>query len=990
MWNGFYLRRIGRGVKAALLCCCALLWMCAGALAQGLPPMSHQAWSADEGAPVSGVHQILQTADGYIWLATEGGAVRFDGSSFTVFRHETQPAIPDNDLTAIAQDGSGALWVGTADGLAVLRRGEWRREGAAEGWTGGAVTAMAVADHGSLLVASAAGLLRFDGRRFAAVAGAPSGVGGLAKLRDGSVLVLGDQEAMRFEHGASRAAMLPFSAAEALLDVQSGTAGALWARSAKSVFFADGKSKREWDAAKELAAGRVTGLLLGQDGRAWVGTNRGLYAVNGGGEAKAVEVPALHGESVSALFEDREGNVWVGTENSGLHVLRPRVFRSEGAAAGEAVTAVVTASDGVVWFGTRGDGLHVLGADRLRTPVPAEALTSPFTLSLARGAHGEIWAGTPDGLNRVRGRRVDTFTAATGLPDDFVRSVAVDAKGTVWAGTRRGLARFDGTAWTTLTAADGLGSDSIGPLLAYTRAAQSEPELWVGTSAGLSRVKSGHVESFVPQGGASSAIVTALSRDGGDGLWVGLHGAGISHFQNGVFQKLSLNALPLEIVAILRDGDGSLWIRGLRGVSRVRESELLQCARTASECKAHVAVYGTVDGLPSDALAAEGTSAAWRGDNGALWFATRAGLAVADPKDVVFNALPPPVAIERMEVDDADVPIAGSEIQVQPGHNRYVFDFAALSFTAPSKNRYRYMLEGFDRDWIDAGGLRSASYTNLPARHFVFRVQAANNDGIWNREGAAIRFRVLPPFYRRWWFYLLAVFVLSGVAFGIYQLRVLSLQRRFDLVLHERNRVAREVHDTLAQDFVSVSLQLDLASAFLKGKQVEAAQTQLQETRKLVKNGLEEARQSIWNLRANTAEDSLPARLTELVKRYAQADFRVRLKMGGAYHPIPAQIESEVFRIAQESLSNVERHARANEAAVELHYEQTALRLSVKDNGHGFALEEARALQGHYGLRGMQERAEAIGGQFTIQSEPGEGTRVTLLVSLPEREGART
>ncbi len=951
--------------------------------------MSHQAWLAEEGAPVTGVHGILQTSDGYLWLATENGAVRFDGSSFTAFRHETEPALPGNDITAITQDASGALWVGSSDGLAALRGGLWRREGEAEGFPATGVAALAAANDGSLLVLTGAGLLRLSAGKFAPMQNAFSDIVGLEAMPDGGVLVFGDRGIFRYKNGMLRPENIHFASAATLLDMQSVVAGANWAHSAKAVFYAAPSTRRVWEASKDFSAGRVTSLLVAHTGQTWVGTTRGLFTVSVE-SAKAQEVPALHGESVASLFEDREGNVWVGTESSGLHVLRPRVFRSAGVAAGEVVTAGVTTSDGTVWFGSRGEGLHTITAASLQTPVPADWLASKFILSLARGTHGDVWVGTPDGLNHVDGKRVETYTAATGLPDDFVRSVLVDGRGTVWAGTRRGLAKFDGRSWSALTTADGLGSDSIGPLLDASRAGDSGSDLWVGTSAGISHVRGDRVESFSPNQKTAASIVTAIAKNGAaGGLWIGIHGGGLSYFANGEFRQAAVRAIPTEIVAILRDGGGYLWLRGSRGVYRVAESELLQCVRGMGECQASVATYGTVDGMPSDTLAAEGTSAAWRGDDGQLWFATRAGLAVTNPKQIVFNALPPPVVIERVLVDEVDQPLTGGELQVQPGHNRYVFDFAAMSFTAPSKNRYRYMLQGFDRDWIEAGVAHTASYTNLPARRFVFRVQAANNDGVWNWDGATLALRVLPPFYRQWWFYLLALAVLSALAFGVYRLRVLSIERRFNLVLNERNRVAREVHDTLAQDFVSVALQIDLASALLKSKQVEAAQTQLLDTRKLVKDGLEEARQSIWNLRANTAADSLPARLTELVKRYAQAEFRVRLKMGGAYHRVPAQLESEVFRVAQESLSNVERHSKASEAVVELHYEPTAMRLSVRDNGLGFAVDEGRAKQGHYGLHGMQERAAAVGGEFTIQSEPGEGTRVALLVSLPEREGAK-
>jgi signal transduction histidine kinase len=314
-------------------------------------------------------------------------------------------------------------------------------------------------------------------------------------------------------------------------------------------------------------------------------------------------------------------------------------------------------------------------------------------------------------------------------------------------------------------------------------------------------------------------------------------------------------------------------------------------------------------------------------------------------------------------------------------------EYAGLSFIAPSEVRYRFRLEGFDKDWVDAGGRRSASYTNLGPGWYRFVVQAAGEDGVWSAAGAEVRFRVVPPFYRRWWFVVLMVLAGAAVLAGLYLLRLRLLRREFDAVLAERNRMAREIHDTLTQDFVGTSLQLDLVSQQLARGKVELAVEQVKRTRQLVTEGLNEARQSIWELRANSSQDSLPTRLTRLVQREAYAAVGPKLRVGGAYRALDARVEREVLRIAQEALANVVHHAGATEATVELQYASDTLLLMIGDNGRGFVAEEAAGKAGHYGMLGMKERAAAIGGTLEIESEAGQGTRVTLRAPAKQSGG---
>jgi len=328
------------------------------------------------------------------------------------------------------------------------------------------------------------------------------------------------------------------------------------------------------------------------------------------------------------------------------------------------------------------------------------------------------------------------------------------------------------------------------------------------------------------------------------------------------------------------------------------------------------------------------------------------------------------------------LPLAG-EIELGAGHTRFTFNYIGLSYTVPQKVRYRYMLEGFDHNWIAAGTRRTAYYTNLPPGHYSFRVQASNNDGMWSTTDATIRFHITPPFYRRLWFYAILALLVAAIIYLLHRLRVHRLQSQFNAVLAERNRIAREIHDTLAQDFVGVSLQLEVAAQFLNRENLPAASEQINRTRKLVRDGIADARQSIRDLRATTATDSLPTRLTHLVDRATSATLATNLQIGGTYRTLAPPFENEILRIAQEALANVTHHAHATAVNVELRYTPDTLVLRIADNGQGFDVRQIADRPGHYGLQGMHERSAIISARLTVESEAGKGTTVTLVAPTP-------
>ena len=706
--------------------------------------------------------------------------------------------------------------------------------------------------------------------------------------------------------------------------------------------------------------------------------------------------------SILTVMEDHEGNLWVGTETSGLDILRDQRFHTLDTRDGltsDRVTTVVEDSSGTLWAGTREDGLNALRREEsgegwrvARSLTVKDGLASNVILSLAAAPNGDLWVGTPDGLSRIHGNKVDTFTSADGLPDDFVRSLLIDTDGSLWIGTRRGLAHWalgkNGSGslagMRTYTQENGLGSDLVGAMARDTRG-----DLWVATLAGLSRLRGDTISNFTTANGLSSNVVTALLPRADGTLLIGTQEHGWDAWDGNRFSAATQNSLEQTTIhAILDDGSGHLWFATGNGIARCDCDAMSGGA--AGSCS-HWMEFGTADGLHSRETATNSHPSAWRSRDGQLWFATPRGLVEVDPAHFPVNTIPPPVVLERLQVDDVSQPLhgAGSLLKVPAGRVHFEFDYAGLSFVAPQKVRYRYMLDGFDHGWTDAGTRRAAYYTNIPPGKYTFRVQAANNDGIWNTAGAAFSFELRPHFYQTLWFYALLLLALGGAVLLVLKRRLYVAEREFKAVLGERSRIAREIHDTLAQGYVGVSVQLEVLAELLRQHKMEDAGKQLDQTRDYVRHGLADARQSIWALRTpDASETTLPVRLRRMAEAAGSERLTARFSLFGAYRPLPAETESEMMRVAQEAIHNVKKHADAGQLWVQLEYGPEMVALEVRDDGRGGALEHSTGTSaGHFGLTGMKERAAAIGGTLEVSSARGEGT--TIRLSVPARREAR-
>ena len=950
---------------------------------------ARQTWSTEDGLPQNSVHAILQTKDGFLWVATEGGLARFDGLNFKVFQQANEGAFTSDDVCCLAEDARNSLWIGTTDGLLRDSGGSFTRFGVSNGLPSSTILHVAADVDGSVLALTSKGVARVDAQGGVIGLHTPGddSVLAMSKAADGGVWFVTANDLLQYANGELRRerSLLGRVTANVLgLAVVPGEQ-AVWLRSAREVTLLCNGEQRTWRVGYELPGTRIESMSADSRGVIWIGTNRGLVSVdvtNKATKGMAQEVAPAGSNSVLTTMEDRDGDRWVGTETAGLSVLRPQFFWNEPAIADQAITAVVQATDGAIWLATKQDGLRRIRSGKVDQPTASARLASRVVLAIAPGMHGDLWVGTPDGLNHVDGDKVDTYTSATGLPDDLIRSLLVDPDGTVWAGTRRGLAQLDGRSGAVLatyTHRDGLGSDAIGALLRSGQAAQTD--LWIATFDGLSRLRDKKITTFTKADGLGGNVITALAFDGSGALWIGTKGGGLSRYAGDRFTAFRQGGMPSDIDSVLPDDQGRLWMGTRRGVAQVLISALDGCGADV-HCAVAASRYGYPDGLPSEDLSASGHPAAWTMTDGELWFATPKGVAITNPSQMQKNSVAPPVAIERLLVDDVEIPLTAGSITISPGHTRVTIEYAGLSFRAPSRISYRYMLEGFDQHWAAVGSRRTAYYTNLQPGSYRFLVQAAGRDGLWSGATAEIRFSVERPYYRRWWFYLLVVALVCGLVLLMYRLRLRRLQREFNAVLTERNRIAREIHDTLAQNFVGVSLQLEVVAQMLTRGEISGARDQVDATRVMVREGLDDARQSIWELRAVSAKDSLPTRLGRVVQRAGERGLKAECRVGGTYRELPAEVEEEILRIAAEAVANVVRHANASTVSVDLQYSPRRLVLRVVDDGRGFDVAAVSATEGHFGLKGMQERASAIDGRLKIEGLTGEGTSVTMEVNI--------
>jgi signal transduction histidine kinase/ligand-binding sensor domain-containing protein len=951
-----------------------------------LTQYAHRTWGQEEGLIQPTIYSIAQTPDGFLWLGTQDSLIRFDGVHFREYDNAQAAGLKRNLIRALLAGPDGSLWVATiGSGVVRIRPdGGFVRLTTRRGLPSNNAFCLAPGTHGAVWICTEGGLVRVDEggriRVFTTADGLPAnGIRDSCTAADGSRWVEGLEFGLshwtgsRFE-AYSDAKISPRLATTALTCAKDGN---VWVGTEDGLIRIGGGPSRSFTADDGLPDNEVSSLEESPDGSLWIGTNDGISRLRNGEISVYRTRDGLSHSLVLSLFIDHEGSLWGGTKDGLDQFTDGKVTpysTNEGLLSND-VGPVVEDKIGQLWIGTLDHGLNVFDGHHFRSLTTRNGLLDDSIQSLVTDSNGDLWVGTSRGLNRLRDDKViAAYTEKDGLSSPSVRALAVDEQGVLWAGTSRGLDRLEGNRFVRL---ESVPRDGVVAL-----AGGHSLRLFVSNDeSGFFYVKDTTAAGFPLE--ISHAVDCYLIETGQREAWFGTLGSGLLRWKNGTVTHIRVKdgLYDNRIYSILRDGKSNFWMASSKGIFRVSEADLQAFADGKIN---YVNSLPFTTGQLRFECRAGVQPAACRTHDGRLWFSTTNGLVVVDPNSLLNNTIPPPVSITSIIVNGERME-SGSGIHLSPSQRNLEVRYAGLSLVSPEKVTFRYLLDGYEKNWTDAGSRREAFYTNLPPGNFHFRVMARNADGVWSQQAASLSFTVDPRLYQRWWFFPLLVVLAAGLILVWVRVRIHRLKQRFDLVLAERSRIARELHDTLLQGLSGITMQLQaLWTKWPASRERLILGEIIQDAAKCST----EARQSLWGLRTiGPGSPDFAGKLATLARQAANhSSIYLSLKLDPVSLRAWPEVEYQLLRIAQEAISNSLRHADAKKLEIRLQSTAREANLTIADDGVGF---EANSTPfGHFGLVGMRERAEEIGAELNIVSVPGNGTSVQIRLPLVNRGGA--
>jgi len=931
-------------------------------------------WNEGDGRPLGAVYAIVQDRRGYLWIGADAGLFRFDGSRFTASDDINDAALPKAAVSALYMSHDGTLWVGFADDSAMRRIHDGHVDLLPKANAPALVSDLIEDTRGTIWAVGDGVLYRYD-----AAGWHKSPVVDLARearvrqlyLRRNGHLVAGTWLGT-FEQNP-RSGRFERIAAHVSWGVTEDSTARLWTTDIAHGF----RRIDEAPSSDQLGAGYR--VMFDRAGQLWVATyGAGLWRVSDDGSHAGTVVyraglrTGLSSDLIQVVTEDRDGNIWVGT-SGGLHRLtRRRLTPLEDL--GYAI-AVTPDPRGGMWVGTT-TGVSRFDRDGRRWGQAEVISGRPDVRSLYDDRRGTLWVGATEGLFRlVAGRLTPVVLPSRNRPQ--VTTILPASDGSLWLSDGAWLFRWDGRRLSpfTLTDVSSFGRITYAQLDRRGRlwAASDLGQLgFVGTDGRFQVL--GAAEGFTPR---PRDVIHAIFEDPDGDVWIG-GSVGLGHFKSGRFVAIGRQngLLGGQVWAVVMDARHRLWLSVDRGLVCLDRREF-ENALSDPAYRVQYRLYDPLDGLAGGAF---GHVSSDRAADGTLWFIQGGGLTRvnADATEEEFESTVAPLYIESVLTSNERVPSPPQAIAFPHGTGRLQINYTAVALSAPNKLRFRYRLAGVDPNWVDAGTQRAAFYTNLSPGSYQFQVQASAEEGIWNPSRAELSFTITPAFYQTIWFYALCVSAALAAVWAIWGVRLGLVRREFSLVLAERARVSRELHDTLLQSLVGVVLQLEpIAQTVVLDPVV--ARNQIIRVRRQVEAYVREARESIKNLRSPSLKvRSLATALEEFGREgvaHTSATFRVTVS-GAA--PLPPDVEGELFRIGQEGITNAIRHARASHIELTLESTDRFVRLRVTDDGCGFHYDRGAMPDDHYGLITMKERAEELHGTLTISSAPGQGTIVDV------------
>jgi len=969
--------------------CCALFFLSLvlplAALAQRAVPdgYTRRVWQTQDGLPENTVQAFAQTPNHYLWIGTSGGLVRFDGVRFLTFDRGNTPTMHENSIFCLTVARDGSLWAGT-DGGGLLRysNGVFRAYSTPQGLTNGFVRAVYEDREGRLWAGTDDGLFQLSGERFMRIDGTEKisalAVHDIREDQAGGVWV-GGSRLIRIQGSKCKEyALEGYPSATRVKSILETDDETIWVGTVSGLQRSRGDLENaRFERISDIDT-TVRVLRKDRDGTLWIGSiGGGLVRYRDGRFTRMTMPDNPPGSTVLGLFEDSEQNIWVGMQTGMLRLSRTAMTTFPLPDVQNADFGTVYADvDGSLWVAST--NLYRINPQRDRSELIAAPEAGVRVRNVLRDHTGALWIGTDGhGAFRTKGAEKVHYTTHNGLTNDFVRAFLEGRQGSVWIATDEGLNRWRDGVVTNYRMTDGLCYFSIRTLLEDQRG-----DIWIGTDRGVSHWRDGVFLQDTVVNRLSSEKVWAIHEDDDGGLWFGTRGAGLFRWRGGVLtafgtdQGLASNS----IYQILEDAHKTLWMSGPTGISSVSRRELDKLAEHAMFHPA-VTLYGLSDGVEATQMHGGTQPAGALTSSGELWFPSNRGPVRVLPDLTRLGGLPE-VAIEQVLVDGREMPNSGPLV-VPQGEGRLQIDYSAIRLRSQERIRFRYKLEGFDKEWVAALNRGLAYYTNLPPGKYLFRVQAFEMNMPDRFAEASLPFTFRAHFYRTWWFFGLCIAAALTLVFAAYRLRLRQVHARFEGMLEERNRIAREMHDTVIQGCASASALLE-AVVSMEEESSGTRRELLDSARSQIASTVDEARLAIWNLRKN---ESASLQIELLLENMAQqishvSHVPVRFEVSGRPFPLDRAVGHVVLMVAREAVYNAVHHAQPQEVCIRVSFEANSMRMHIFDDGCGFDPAEVLAAKTeHFGLVGIRERIETVGGRFDLESAPGKGTQ--LSVELP-------
>lgn len=939
------------------------------------PQYTRTLWRTQDGLPENIVQAIAEDRDGYLWIGTTGGLVLFDGAHFQPFRDRNGKTIPDNSIFCLLASRDGSLWAGTeGGGLVHIMAGRMQVFSQKEGLTNSFVRSITEDSLGHVWVGTDNGLFLVDDRRVKRV------------------------------DTPSPSEPLPIHS------IYEDTNHRLWVGGARLFNLEDGR-QHDYTLPGIYSQNKIKTILQTSDKELWIGTVSGLLHQE---HERFQPVPQIHA-TVRILRETSDGTLWIGTIGGGLWSYRHGAFTRvdrEGLLPSNTVLNISEDSDHRIWIGTQ-NGLVRLeetpvslvaipgGGDsdfgtiagdtngdvwmvaqdvyRIRNNA-AQRFTFPqlgniSTRNLFRARDGSLWIGTDgSGAYRLLGDRKIHYAAPEQLTNNFIRAFLETTTGEMWIASDEGVSRITPSTIHQYNVSQGLAYFSTRSLCE-----DRNHDIWIGTDKGVSHW---HGDRFV-QDAATQALqeekVWSILEDRRGTLWFGTRDHGLFRYRNGYIEQYATTQglAANSIYQILQDRRGRFWITGPDSITSIPEEDL-EGDFPPAERPLGITVYQMPYGADGAQLYGGRQPSGYLANDGSVWFPTSKGAAHVTIRENRTPALPK-LRLVNINLDGHDLAIAGN-LRIPARATRLVFTFAPILLGSQDGMRFRYQLETFDKGWIFAGSTNTATYTNLPAGNYRFRVMAFNLSHPELSTEAGIEIVKAQFFYRTWWFLSLCFLLVLGLTLTIYRMRLHHIKKGFAAVLEERSRLAREMHDTVIQGCTRVSALLEaMASMKLQGSPM--AGELLTQARTQIMATINEARNAVWNLRRNKESPvDLQSALQGIAIQASRAfGIPVLCNSSDTLQNVPASVAHELLMVVREAVANAGTHANSEEIHIETAIQGKDLLLTVEDNGCGFTPNEGNGHStGHFGLIGMRERMQKIGGSFQIHSSPQRGTRIEL------------